>query len=266
MTWKRVVARMIAELGSLRGRRPRQGFRILLYHAVGTPLAHASYGISIAPELFARHMAALTGCRGATAVPLDAGQSGDSGLRVAVTFDDGYKDNLHVAAPILQRLNLPFAVFVTTGFLDRSGGPYLTRQELRRLSEIPQVTIGSHGATHTPLAHCRDRELWNELDGSRRCLEDLIGKPVTAIAYPHGSVDQRVVDMAKQAGYTTGVCSHFDVNSGGQEPLLLSRTEIVAEDSERVFLQKLSGAWDWYRWRPRRRGSPGLVPAGERTA
>jgi peptidoglycan/xylan/chitin deacetylase (PgdA/CDA1 family) len=264
MTWKRVVVRMIAELGSFRGRRPRQGFRILLYHAVGTPLVHDSYGISIAPELFERHMAALVGCRGVTVVPLGAGQHGDSELRVAVTFDDGYKDNLYVAAPILQRLNLPFAVFVTTGFLDGGGGPYLTRQELRQLSEIPQVTIGSHGATHTPLMNCRDRELWNELDGSRRCLEDLIGKAVTAIAYPHGSVDQRVVDMAKKAGYTTGACSHFDINSSNQNPLLLSRTEIVAEDSERVFIQKVSGAWDWHRWHTRRRERLGLVPAGKR--
>lgn len=258
MQWKRAAARLITELGLLAGRRPRSGFRVLLYHAVGTPLADDSYGISIAPALFERHMTTLAGCPGVQLAALDDASSGKADLRVAVTFDDGYKDNLDVAAPILQRLKIPFAVFVTTGFLDK-GAPYLSRQELRRLSDLPQTIIGSHGATHRRLATCGDHELWEELDGSRRCLEDLLGKPVTAIAYPHGSVDRRVVDTARRAGYTTGVCSRFDVNTGKEDALLLSRTEIVAADSERVFLQKVSGAWDWRRWDVR---SPGGIGNG----
>ena len=37
---------------------------------------------------------------------------------VAITFDDGYRDNLEVAAPILQSLGLPATCFVASGFLD----------------------------------------------------------------------------------------------------------------------------------------------------
>jgi peptidoglycan/xylan/chitin deacetylase (PgdA/CDA1 family) len=46
-------------------------------------------------------------------------QSG--GKRIAaLTFDDGYRDNLEVAAPILRRRNAPYAVYVTTGFIERT--------------------------------------------------------------------------------------------------------------------------------------------------
>ncbi|MFO1412790.1 MAG: polysaccharide deacetylase family protein [Burkholderiales bacterium] len=36
----------------------------------------------------------------------------------AITFDDGYADNLHVAAPVLSEFGLPATCFVATGFLD----------------------------------------------------------------------------------------------------------------------------------------------------
>src|SRR5690349_5292494 len=37
---------------------------------------------------------------------------------LAITFDDGYADNLSIAAPLLRRRGIPATVFVATGFLD----------------------------------------------------------------------------------------------------------------------------------------------------
>jgi peptidoglycan/xylan/chitin deacetylase (PgdA/CDA1 family) len=46
----------------------------------------------------------------------------DFGRRfVCITFDDGYRDVLHYACPILKRNQAPFAIYVATSFADRVG-------------------------------------------------------------------------------------------------------------------------------------------------
>ncbi|MGI9065138.1 MAG: polysaccharide deacetylase family protein [Pyrinomonadaceae bacterium] len=251
MRWKRLAVRAISELVAWEGKSVgvRPGFRILLYHAVGSRLADDSYGISIQPESFERHMKVLAQRPEVQTVDLFSTPPSTRPLRVAVTFDDGYKDNLYTAAPILLKFQIPFTVFVTTSFIQSGSPDYLAPAELRELGSLPGVNIGSHGATHQPLARCDDATLWRELYESRCDIENVIGKPVKAIAYPHGSANRRVRDVARKAGYSVGGCSRFDVNNQSRDPLLLCRCEVLAADSERVLLQKLKGAWDWYRWR-----------------
>jgi len=253
MTWKRVAVRTVSEVCAWKRGifGPRLGFRILLYHAVGSHLLHDTYGISIRSELFERHMAVLSRQGGISIVGLEDKPLSSAGLRVAITFDDGYQDNLKTAAPILLKYKIPFTVFATSSYIQSGRAPYLNSDELRELASLPGASIGSHGATHIPLAECDDATLWRELYDSRCYLEDVIKKPVQGIAYPHGSVSVRVMEAAQRAGYTLGGCSRFDINDVSRDPLLLYRSEIVAADSERIFLQKLYGAWDWYRWRIR---------------
>jgi len=64
--------------------------------------------------------------------------------RVAITFDDGYAGNLHVAYPILLRHNIPFTVYVTTGFMDREVRVWWYALE-RLLTVLDRVSF-EHGA------------------------------------------------------------------------------------------------------------------------
>ena len=253
MRLKRFVSRVLSETCSLGRNHPglRPGLRILLYHSVGSRLSDDSYGFSIQPKLFERHMKVLAETEGVAVTSLCEPGGTTQGLRVAVTFDDGFKDNLYTAAPILLKFQIPFTVFVTTSFMRNDYRDYLAERELRELASLPRVNIGSHGTTHSPLIRCDDLALWQELYESRCRIEDVIGRQVKAIAYPHGSVNQRVRHVAERAGYVVGVCSRFDINDENRDPLLLCRSEVLAADSERVFRQKISGAWDWYRWRSR---------------
>lgn len=221
-----------------------EGFRILMYHAVNTPIPEDVLGIyTISDERLHAQMEFLSKWCGKKVTHFEQVANGVEG--VAVTFDDGFKDNLTIAAPILTNLGIPFTVFVTSNHLSSASDIYLSVQELQELASYPGVTIGSHGASHKKLAECSDTELRNELVGSRAFLEDVLQKPVTTISYPHGSVDMRVERVAMEAGYKLGASSTFGTNKAHKSLLRLKRTDIWNSDSINDFERKLLGHWDW---------------------
>ena len=251
MNWRRTIARGVSEISALtRIAAPAaEGLRILIYHAVGTKIREDRLRIyTISPERFRLHMEALAAYPQNRLTGMRDGFAG-TGLRTAVTFDDGYKDNLYQAAPVLQRYGIPFTVFISTAFVQKRHASYLSPEEVKELARLPGVTIGTHGATHVPLTLCDDAALQRELDGSKQYLEDLLGAGVTTMSYPHGAVNRRVRDHVEAAGYATAACSRFDINLPGRDPLLLCRTDVLGIDTVRVLRQKLHGDWDWYRYR-----------------
>ena len=40
--------------------------------------------------------------------------------KFAITFDDGFENNLSIASPILKNLNIPYTVYITTKFVDKN--------------------------------------------------------------------------------------------------------------------------------------------------
>jgi peptidoglycan/xylan/chitin deacetylase (PgdA/CDA1 family) len=106
----------------LPGRRPRGV--VLVYHRV-RERGLDPWNLTIDPEIFSGQMEVLA--RDWTPLSLAELVEGFSQRRlperaVAVTFDDGYADNLDVAAPILLEHKIPATLFVATELID-SGGP-----------------------------------------------------------------------------------------------------------------------------------------------
>ncbi|HEY3797713.1 MAG TPA: polysaccharide deacetylase family protein [Caulobacteraceae bacterium] len=94
------------------------GAIILLYHRVGEPELDPQL-LSVSRRHFEEHLLVLRGFRRVPLAQLPAA-SAVGQPRIAVTFDDGYADNLHNAKPLLDKYETPATMFVSSGYvLDR---------------------------------------------------------------------------------------------------------------------------------------------------
>lgn len=93
---------------------------ILTYHSIAERDVDP-WRLSVSPNHFADHMKMLRErARPMTLEELVAKRiDRDERPAVAVTFDDGYANNLSVAKPLLERYDIPATAFVCSGYLAR---------------------------------------------------------------------------------------------------------------------------------------------------
>jgi peptidoglycan/xylan/chitin deacetylase (PgdA/CDA1 family) len=138
------------------------GAVILMYHSVA-PDEAAPYiepGNRIDPRSFERQMAFLAARRRVVALcqlveDLAAGRTPPAGT-VCITFDDGYRDNLTVAAPILDRYRLPATLFLATGLVARG--------EMQWSDRLHWLGPQSHKSLHGRLLEASHAERMRLLD------------------------------------------------------------------------------------------------------
>src|SRR5262249_49943432 len=110
---------------------------------------------------------------------------------LAITFDDGYRDNFEHAAPILEQVGLPAAFFVVSRWMGSSVIPWWDRErharyewmtwdDLRSLRRRG-VEIRAPPRTHGAVAY-------EEILGARRDLEAQLGETVDLFSYPYGGL------------------------------------------------------------------------------
>ena len=120
--------------------------------------------------------------------------------------------------------------------------------------------------THPVLTNVDGATLQQELAESKQALEQLTGTPCTAIAYPTGKVDARVVAAAEAAGYVRREPRSRAASAVAPGRLAWPRVGVRGDDSIRVFRLKCSRAVrgarsSWLRG-PMRQGRLGGRPRG----
>jgi len=178
---------------------------------------------------------------------------------VLITFDDGYRDNLENALPILQRHGYPAVIFVPIGFLD--GDRPLPHEEMLRALGVRNETVDwdelaaleaggirveSHGIGHRPVSELEPAAAAREIALSKLRLEERLGRRVDAYAFVKGSLaDYRPehVSLVQQAGYALGFTSVSGANGPASDRYRLRRYN-VEPYPPRTFELVLSGACD----------------------
>ena len=246
-------------------RRHPPGLRVLFYHRVNPypfdQLGPVSRETTVGVEAFGRQLEYLRG-RGFRTVKPDellamlAGRVRMDERAVAITFDDGYEDNLLYAAPLLQAHGFSAMVFVITDFMGKESGAvwsegdlpgfgrFLSQDQLRALPDAA-LCAGSHSVSHRLLSHLDEAELAFEARQSRQTLEAATGSTISLFAYPGGDFDARAQAASVQAGYAASFTTIPGLNHASTPLHALRRTEVSASDTLFVFRMKLAGALDW---------------------
>jgi len=256
----RAIGEAVSGVGALDGEANRT-LRVLMYHKVNDLWPNPT---TVPTAVFEEQMA-LLGELAYVPVSLDAVR--DHYLHgselperaVLITFDDGYRDNVENALPVLRRYGYPAVVFVPIGFLD-DGRP-LPHEEPLRLLGIRNETVGwdelaeleaggvrieSHGIGHRPLSELEPAEATREIALSKLRLEERLGREVDAFAFVKGSLaDYRPehASLVAQAGYKLAFTSVSGANGPGSDRFRLRRYNIEPYPA-RTFELVLSGACD----------------------
>jgi peptidoglycan/xylan/chitin deacetylase (PgdA/CDA1 family) len=207
---------------------------VLMYHRIGPvlpTLPAITQRLTVDPDAFAAQMEWLKAHRFHAVTPLQAFEALEYGKPlpskpVLITFDDGYRDVLWHAAPVLHRLQMPAIEFVITDRISGTDPSFLTWPQLTRLEKLG-VAIGSHTVTHPDLTSLSSAQAWTELSASRRTIEQHLGHPVQWFAYPAGAEDARIVALVRQAGYVLAATTQPGTSEDASHPLELHRYEVL---------------------------------------
>ncbi|MFF4539323.1 polysaccharide deacetylase family protein [Streptomyces aureus] len=218
---------------------------VAMYHSVGD-CSDDPYRITVSPERLDQQLAWLRrrGLRGVCVRDLLAARARGRGQDlVGLTFDDGYADFVEAALPLLQRHGCGATLFVLPGRLGGDNAwdpmgprkPLLDKQGIRLAAACEGMEVGSHGLTHVDLTKADDSVLRSEIAGSRAALSEVIGAHVDGFCYPYGTLDRRVVDAVRDAGYGYGCAIDPGQLTG---PYALPRVHIGENDTALRLLLK----------------------------
>ena len=236
---KEILGRL-AEAAGIYARNFRSKMVIVTFHRVNDWMAEdpITCGTSRFEEFcvfFQRHF---------RVVPLSEQVAGcrdgrNMGGTLSITFDDGYRDNIEIAAPILKRLGLPAAFFVATGFIGTDYTPPWDRQltcqagwmdwgQVRALRNMG-FEIGAHTNRHVDLAGLDSEAVRAELVECRETLQRELAEPVTLFAYPFGGrehISEESRRIVQEVGFECCLGAYGGTNPPITDPFRLNRVTI----------------------------------------
>jgi peptidoglycan/xylan/chitin deacetylase (PgdA/CDA1 family) len=174
----------------------------------------------------------------------------------AITFDDGFVSVIENALPELEKRKIPFTIFIPVGNLGRNPewfgeGDFQAKKEVvmsvSQLQGLPfdLVSIGSHTMTHSKVPLLGEEDAKREIFESKKELEGILGRKIRVISFPYGEYNQRIVNLARQAGYQRVFTILPSKPFCYSAEYVTGRVSASPEDSHLEFRLKLLGAYQW---------------------
>jgi peptidoglycan/xylan/chitin deacetylase (PgdA/CDA1 family) len=253
---------MLGEMGAVAGglavlgvsarwnwwRLPQTGLPVLMYHKVGDPPEGSrlkKLWVSVEEfrwqmDYLKRHGYAALTLRGVA--DLLAGGRPLPPNGVAITFDDGYHNNLEKALPVLNAFGFPATIFIVVNAVGRDNFWHDPANEIR----LPMLSweniatlrdagwdIASHTLNHPRLTRLSLEEAKREIVESRRILGEKLGVAPISFAHPYGDgadhLDIRL--LIQDAGYQTACSVHRGKANVSASPYCLKRIFVRGDDT-----------------------------------
>lgn len=234
-----------------------------MYHSVSRVMlggSHPYFETTTTPEVFSEHMKYLdengyTVLSLSEAVRMIKGEVEMSPKSVVITFDDGLRDFLENAYPVLAKYRFPSTVFLPTGFIGEKNLKFMRWEclswgEVRMLHE-KGVVFGSHTVSHQKLSELGGETVAAQFRDSKEAIERETRSAVDTFSYPYAfpvGQTRLIAELSKsliEAGYTNGVTTKIGRCSIGDEPLILKRIPVNEYDDLGLLQAKLKGGYDW---------------------
>jgi peptidoglycan/xylan/chitin deacetylase (PgdA/CDA1 family) len=251
---------LITGVTRLFGMLNRRQITILCYHSVTAqepPILDDPHKLHIPASLFVKHLEYLK--RNHNVISLDEFLAAMHEQRelpdysVVLTFEDGQRNFLTVAAPHLKRLGMLATTFVITGYTSAAVTPSLNHKwqpaddqtflSWPDVAELAQdgITFGSHTCTHPRLPELSVTEAEKELVDSREALSARVPQTQFALSYPYGQVSDEIMQLAREAGYSCAMTTMAGVNNRQSDLFALRRIVIAGDDDLPTFAARVAG-------------------------
>jgi peptidoglycan/xylan/chitin deacetylase (PgdA/CDA1 family) len=232
---------------------------VLLYHKIDLPTADVKIrGAFTYPRKFERQIIYLKkkGFTFYTASELIEFfiENGEfSPKAVAITFDDGWKDNYTNAFPILKKYDAKATIFLvpscvgkTTDKVTAEGEgarEHLSETDISEMSASGLIEFASHSFNHKLFHQISTEEIKFEVTESKKFIENLTQKECSVFAYPAGFFTDYAKEVLKNAGYKAAFSTVYGAENN-LDIFALNRIEILRRDSFPFrFGRKIKSIW-----------------------
>jgi peptidoglycan/xylan/chitin deacetylase (PgdA/CDA1 family) len=147
---------------------------------------------------------------------------------VVITMDDGWVGVHNYAFPILKEFGYPFTFYLYKNYVNR-GGRSMTIAQIKEMLDYG-AEVGSHSVSHQDLRakHGKTDEAYaawlkEEIEGSKKYIEGLLGVTCKTFAYPYGNKSPEIAQLCLDAGYEAALTVNPQKTTWDKENALMPR-------------------------------------------